>query len=142
MLKPLRNIALSTELNARKSELDPVCFYCPSNNKRLPTPSTPARDSMGFRAASRALVGEPKADPTGSSRGERANPSFETGGEGAAGWAAWMCRMGSLNSHQVSGSRCKKQNFNRRGKSRLLEYSVYLHRDERERKGNKPQKLL
>lgn len=25
-----------------------------------------------------------------------------------------------LNSHQVSGSRCKKQNFNRRGKSRLL----------------------
>lgn len=92
MPKPLWSIALRTELDAKKSELDPVCFYCPSHNRRFPTPSTPARDSKGFRAASGALVGEPTADPTGSSRGERANPSLETAGEGAAGWAAWMCR--------------------------------------------------
>lgn len=47
--------------------------------------------------------------------------------------------MGSLdmglNSWRVSGGRCKKQNFSRRGKSTLLEYSVYLHRDEKVEEG-------
>lgn len=140
-MKPLWSIATGTELKARKSELDPVCLYCP-RNKRFPAPSTPTRASEGVQSsiwASPPTVGEPTADPTGSSRGKGTNPSLEMGGgEGPTG-----CRTGQgLNSHRGSGSRCKK-NFNGGGKWRLLECSVHLHRDERERKGNKkPQKLL
>lgn len=137
-MKPLWSTAPGTELKARKSELDPVCLYCP-RNKRFPAPSTSTRASEGVQSSIWAPhpVGEPIADPTG---GEGTNPSLEMGcGEGPTG-----CRTGQgLNSHWGSGSRCKKQNFNRGGKWRLLEYSVHLHRDERERKGNKkPQNLL
>lgn len=66
-----------------EKELDPICFYCPSN--KTPYPTHLPGPLKGFRAASGATGRGVHSRTTGSSRGEGANPSFKkAGGRGGS----------------------------------------------------------